>query len=1005
MSTRISRFVFRGLGWAVGSRALASGTARSSGFGFVVGLFGSGVGLATVLVAQTAPGASTAGPDEEITRMERVLVTGSNIGTAEVAGEAGPLPLVSYDRAAIERTGYQTVAELLQKTTVSNAGAVPRSNNATGYTPAASSVSLHGLGPEATLVLINGHRVANYPIGDGGTVAFVDLQTIPLSAVERIEVLKDGASAIYGADAVAGVMNLTLRARAEGTTLSLHYGNTTEKDSGDFSAGLVWGQRGERLDLMVALNHSRRGAIFNRDRAYSATPPFLSTNSSPINIHLTAAAYAEATGLPPGSTPPGVPAGRAVFFATPGVTPGAPGGNTLPADGNRVEGGSNHGLTPASQYVYRTTATSRFNYNQFSGSFPESERTGLTLAGEFRPRGRAGPRIYFDAIAQRNYVVNELAPSATGFFTFPGNVELVIPARTPNPLPLPDGRVRAAPAGAYNPFNPFNQDLANGTRFRTVEFGNRIFRDTNDASLATLGYRTVRSADQWSADAGFRYSRIVNRTDNTLVSRSRFNRILNQADPIFNAASPEYIGSPHAYNPFGYYANPIPANQAAVEYATVRTKGRYDSSLANGFLTLACPEWRSLPAGPLGVAVGLDYRREEVSQSPDAFGLAGDILGSAAEVQANAAREVGAVFAEAQVPLVAPAQERRWTHDLKLFVAARLESFLTSHQSKVVPKVALRWQPAGETLTARASWGTGIRQPSIFELYNSNSAGLALVVDPRTSGREEVPAQIHSNPRLRPETTASASAGVVWTPAAAPLRGLTLAVDAWRVEREGTVTARLQNTVDRFFGAAPGGPQPGESVALAADGSMVHITSLYLNSGRTIADGMDFTGSWLWTTTQWGRLELHGAASRLRSMRIARLPGLPLVEMVNQDATDGLGDDGYLRWKARTGVTWSGGGLTVGATAILTDGFQDVDLSGANFQVDSTWTCDVQVRYETGRNRPRWARYLTVTAGASNVTDRRPPASYGGGASSTGYPGFLYSAEGRMVYLSVEKRL
>src|SRR4029079_16595804 len=102
-------------------------------------------------------------------------------------------------------------ADLLQKITVANARSVPISNNATGFTPGASSISLRGLGPEATLVLINGRRVAAYPVGVNGTTAFVDLNSIPLSAVDSIEVLKDGASALYGADAVAGVINIKLR--------------------------------------------------------------------------------------------------------------------------------------------------------------------------------------------------------------------------------------------------------------------------------------------------------------------------------------------------------------------------------------------------------------------------------------------------------------------------------------------------------------------------------------------------------------------------------------------------------------------------------------------------------------------------------------------------------------------------------------------------------------------------------------------------------------------------
>ena len=143
--------------------------------------------------------------------METFTVTGSYIPTNETAFTAGVSPVIRIDQKVIDESGLSNVTELLQRVTVSNGGAVPISNNGTGFTPAATSASLRGLGPEATLVLLNGRRVAPYPIGNSGTTAFVDLNTIPLSSVDTIEVLKDGASAIYGADAVAGVINIKMR--------------------------------------------------------------------------------------------------------------------------------------------------------------------------------------------------------------------------------------------------------------------------------------------------------------------------------------------------------------------------------------------------------------------------------------------------------------------------------------------------------------------------------------------------------------------------------------------------------------------------------------------------------------------------------------------------------------------------------------------------------------------------------------------------------------------------
>ena len=135
--------------------------------------------------------------------------------------------------------------------------------------------------------------------------------------------------------------------------------------------------------------------------------------------------------------------------------------------------------------------------------------------------------------------------------------------------------------GAFNPFNPFNQIISGGTRARLAEFGNRLFDNESDAFLGTIGFRGDKLFNgTWGYDAGFRYSQIKNTTTGTQVSISRFNRILNQADPIFNPASSEYIGTTVAFNPFGDFRVPIPSNAASVEFARVHPTDIDTSKLA-----------------------------------------------------------------------------------------------------------------------------------------------------------------------------------------------------------------------------------------------------------------------------------------------------------------------------------------------------------------------------------------------------------------------------------------
>jgi iron complex outermembrane receptor protein len=967
--------------------------ARSAGWLAGVALWLSVAGFVPVGRAQT--GASPVAADE-VTKLGQFVVTGSNIPTTETADEARLFPVLSLNRRAIEQTGLQSMAELLQDQSISNGGAVPVSNNGTGYTPSASSASIHALGPDAALVLVNGHRMANYPLGQG-TVAFVDLNTIPLAAVERVEVLKDGASAVYGADAVAGVINIILRNNADGTAVSLRYGNTTSTDSSEYNAGVFTGARSRHGSIAVALSYDHRAAIYHRDRPYSANAYRPSLFSSPISAQITRAAYDEALSLPAGTSPPGV--SRPVFYATPGVTPGAPGGNTVPADGNAVANSTNFGTTPANQYIFSPGPVSRYNYNQAAMTFPDFTRYGAVISGEYRFGDVPALTAYFDLSLQRNLTLNVLAPFPSGIFSTPGATELVIPARTPNPLPLPDGRARAAPAGAFNPFNPFNVDITGSSRYRFVDFGLRIERDTNDAAMFTAGLRTDNFHGTWNADGGVRYSQIIDRTNYTQISVSRLNRVLNQADSLFNPASPDYLGTTTAYNPFGYYTNPIPSNAKVIDYVSVNARSRYFSWLGNAFFSVNNPSLLALPAGDLGVAAGLDFRRESLTQEPDELSLTGDVVGLSATPFTNSSRNVLAVYAEARAPLLSPAQSVPGAYELVLDVAVRNEAFLTNHHDKVLPKIGLRWAPWSDTFSVRASFGTGIRQPSLYELYVSNEQGIELFTDPRDGSDIEAPFLITRNPALRLETTNSLTVGAVWSPKGSG-RGFTIAADAWRVECNGTVGVDPQNTLDRFFGTAPGGTQPGEEVLLGTDGSVLQVTSLYLNRGKTTAQGLDLSASYRLRTRSAGRFDLSMRASYLDSIRIGRLPGVPTTEMVDL-AIDESASDGYLRWKGSTNATWTSSRFTVSLTGRYTGGFEaPVDLSGNPYRVASTWIYDAQVSCTLDPWLGRMFHDSKLVLGGRNITDVRPPTAY----NTTGYPGFLYTAEGRFVYASLEKK-
>src|SRR5436309_1508330 len=530
-------------------------------FGFVRMTLAACVGIPLIIASNAfaqnppPPPPPGAAPAPATAEAERVIVTGSNIPTAE---EVGPNPVLDFNRDNINKSGEHTTEQFLLSLPVVNANVVPISNNENGSNTAvgAATVALRGFDARATLILIDGRRVAPYPTGNNPglvNVMFVDLNSIPQAAIDRIEILKDGASTTYGADAVAGVVNIKLRHDyANGAEASVQYGNTEHEDSGEFITSAIFGVGNDTTNITGVLNYYHRNSIANRDRAYSAVPPFLSSNASPYNLELSSdvAAAADGLNLNPGGTE----------FA------GAPSGT--------------NGLAPASTYLYNAAHRVRsssgqlpgFNFNEFSLSYPESERYGGYFAADHKVFGDQMV-LYADAYYQNVKTHNELAAPASGSFQTFGQTILAIPPHSPiapgaEPLNTPTHAETGVPADAFNPFNPFQQIISGGTRARLAEFGNRLFDNETDAWLSTIGIKGDKLFNgSWGYDAGFRYSQIKNVQTGQQVSASRFNRIVNQADPIFDPTSPQFIGTTVAFNPFGDYRVPIQSNSATVEFA------------------------------------------------------------------------------------------------------------------------------------------------------------------------------------------------------------------------------------------------------------------------------------------------------------------------------------------------------------------------------------------------------------------------------------------------------
>jgi iron complex outermembrane receptor protein len=968
----------------------------------------------------------TAPEPTPMAEVERVIVTGSHIPTAE---ESGPNPVQRIDRELIEKSGERTTEELLRNLTVANANGLPVSSHVfvgAATIPGPTSISLRGFDTSATLVLIDGRRVAPYGMGAGnnGTQSFVDLNSIPRAAIDSIEILKDGASTTYGADAVAGVVNIKFRHDYHGAEATVEYGNTLDKDSGESSASALFGVGNDKTQVTGVLNYYRRNSIFARDRAFFAKGQ--SGNSSPYNLELSREAVVAAIRADTTITP----AQQMAIIA------GLPNDDLL---FGHAPFGTN-GTAPASQFVFTPLFSfdSRFDFSKFLSAFPETERYGGFFNAEHKICGDQ-LILYADTFYQNTKVHDELAPVATSF-TLPGSVTVFIPPSHPADAINPAtgqpfgvlGRFTpadvGAPPGAFNPFNPFQQFISGFTFARVADFGNRIYDTETDAFMSTVGAKGDKLFDgSWGYDVGFRYSQIKNTSTGSFVSATRFNRILNANDPIFDPTSSQFIGTTVPFNPFTDYRVPFPSNFATIDFATIHPKNVDTSKLATLDATMYTTALFKLPAGGVGLAYGGQFRRESIEQNIDQLNE-GDNLGETPFHSTRAGRRSYGIYAEADIPVFSAANSVPAFHALEFTAAARFEYYLNNDTNILIPKFGMRWQPFDDSLTIRSTWGEGFREPSLYELFGSSFSEFE-------GPGMDVPVTINTNPALDPEDSRNFTAGIVYTPKFIPR--LTVSVDIFDIERKGVV---FLPSFDQVLARERAGALlPGEVVVRAPNDRdrILFMSKTFINGGEQRSRGVDF-GLQYQLQTSFGTFTSLTQATYLDSFRFAASENEPVLEVSNSGT--GLSDDAYLKWKGISRLDWAWKGFDIVATVRYTSGFHEILEIGNTFPdgrnehwVDATWVFDAQATYEltftkpvesqtvagysndskggnieptqtANYSMPYWKNLLNhtwVTIGCNNVFGQDPPQALN---AAFGYPSAIYDATGRFVYVSLKKK-
>jgi len=652
------------------------------------------IGCSAALASVCEPALAQSDP-LELRGTIKVEVTGSNIYRSEAESA---LPVQVITREDIERSGSTTVAELMSRVSANVLGQNDQLSISSFRPPGLSSVNLRGIGSGDTLVLLNGRRVANYAF-DGSAV---DVNSIPLAAVERVEILKDGASAIYGTDAVAGVVNFILRKDFSGIEVT-GYGSRPEQGGGEQYQGVVSAGFGDlakdKYNVFVTAVHQKDEPLTATDREFSRTgyrpdqglfqllpTPF------PANIYY-----------------PDTPDGRLYnpSFASGCAPPHSLPGSIAPAPGDACG----------------------FDVVASSMIVPQVERTAVYGRGTLQANG--DHQLFAELAYSDNRFTISKDPTPIAEFTNPNFVPTLYPAG--------------------GPFYPTQFAAANGLSgdldvwFSTVGLGPRINRVDTSAWRAVLGADGVLAG--WDYAAALTYSR-NDQSDslgNGYVSLARLNEAMATG----------------LVNPFGPSG---PQGDALLAATQVSGKIHTASGTTLDFLVKGSREILALPAGPLALAVGAEARRERLSNDYTALITEGDIPGQSIAAQpVSGSRSVQALFVETSVPFAKGFEAQlaaRYDHYNDFGSTWNPKVAL---RWQPVRSLLLRtsW---GTGFRAPPLYDLYTPQEQTFLLGFEDPLRCPVTGAPRDCG--VFPEVVGGNPNLQPETSKQLNAGVVWEPVA-----------------------------------------------------------------------------------------------------------------------------------------------------------------------------------------------------------------------------------------------
>lgn len=909
---------------------------------------------------------------------QRIEITGSAIKRVD-AETALPVQVIS--REEISRSGVASTEQLLQSiSSISSMGGMATTTGAGTSIYGRASPSLRGLGDERTLVLVNGRRVASFAGGGG---AAVNVNTIPLAAIDRIEVLRDGASSIYGSDAVAGVINFILRRDFTGAEISGSYDKPTRKGGGDSSKLSVVGGFG---DLNKDSWNVTLSAAMETEKELKATDrKFAKTG----NVFPYIVAGATGLGNIEGSIDP-VTGVRGPFGASPGSGFGNPLAATDACGTIRMFGNPTTtarvptGSPPGTRAV--RTGLPYCAYDSSPDVRLVPDREGKNFSAGFTFRFNEAAELFSDVLYGKSVVTQRIQPSPVrrsflvtdDFFAQQGVVPaLILSPSNPNYATAANYLTTIRNAATTPAFVQAEIDAILGQPLaitsRVFDFGPRTAQDTSKQTRFVAGMRGLLAGQDYEVA----YSRNESKTSGSVI------------DGYFSQV--EYVKAVNApgsdWNPWSLtQSDAFNQRIASAEFTGATLNAKSKSDVLDGKVT---GDAFKLPAGPAQYAVGFQYRDEKYVTSPSPALETGDIAGLGGAVPpVNRGRKIGAGYAELNVPIV---------KGLEGTVALRGDKYNDVGRSTTY-KTSMRWQPIKDVVL-RASAASGFRAPTLTDLWTPQTLGTSEQFDDPATGATDL--QVNSltggNPALKPEKSRQRSIGAVLQPTA----GLSIGVDLFWIRIKDIINSPSAQEV--VSGFRSGNPTYANAVTLAPGGDIDSIVQVTVNSGDAKVSGADLDINYGFNLGT-GKMDLNFFGTYMSKFDETS-PGGAVSHKVGTiiDAAGNpvLGADNggvVLRWKYSLSGTYTTGPWAFTLAQNYSHHY-DAGLRALDDEpnrMGSLTTYDMNITYSGIKN-------LRLSAGVKNLTDADPPGVFTPVSNQfqAGYDVTQYDARARRVYVSV----